>query len=163
MKTTADHANHLVIGWREWVALPTLGVGAIKAKVDSGARTSSLHAYDVADIRRRGVERVRFSVHPLQRDSSETVCCEADLLERRWVTTSGGHRSYRPVIRTEVELAGRRWSIELSLTARDAMGFRMLLGRQALRGVFLIDPGRSFRATPRLLRTRPRPVKRKKR
>lgn len=133
-----------VIGWREWVALPALGVAAIKVKVDTGARSSSLHAFDVHTFQRRGETYVRFTIHPLQRDVKETIVVEARLLEHRHVRSSGGHQTLRPVIRTMVELCGRRWPIELTLASRDAMGFRMLLGRQAMRGRFLVDPGRSF-------------------
>lgn len=135
-----------VIGWREWVVLPELGVPAIKAKVDTGARSSSLHAYDVQIFRVDGVDRVRFKVHPFQRDSRQTIVAEHDLLEQRWVKSSGGHETLRPVILAKVELMGRRWPIELTLMNRDTMGFRMLLGRQAVRGRFLVEPGRSYLA-----------------
>lgn len=133
-----------VIGWREWVALPELGIGAIKAKVDTGARSSALHAFDVELFRRRGVWMVRFKVHPLQRDSRRTVALETELFDERNVRNSGGRLELRPVIQTTVALMEERWPIELTLTNRDAMGFRMLLGRQAVRGQFAIDPGRSF-------------------
>lgn len=133
-----------MIGWREWVGLPGLGIARIKAKVDTGARTSALHAFDVERFTRRGRPMVRFKVHPLQRDSHRTVQAEAELVDERQVRSSSGHTQLRPVILTEVELLGRRLPIELTLTGRDAMGFRMLLGRQALRGHFVVDPGRSY-------------------
>jgi len=133
-----------VIGWREWVALPELGIGGIKAKVDTGARSSALHAFDVELFRRRGVWMVRFKVHPLQRDSRRTVALETELFDERNVRNSGGRLELRPVIQTTVALMGEEWPIELTLTNRDAMGFRMLLGRQAVRGQFTINPGRSF-------------------
>ena len=133
-----------VIGWREWISLPELGIAAVKAKVDTGARTSALHAFDVHVFRRRGVRMVRFKVHPLQRNSRRTVETEAVVLDRRTVKSSTGHEHERIVILTELELAGQRWPIELTLASRDAMGFRMLLGRQAVRGHFTVDPGRSF-------------------
>ncbi len=136
----------LVIGWREWVSLPDLGVDRIKAKIDTGARSSSLHAYDVEVYRRRGVEHVRFKLHPTQRSTRETVRAEALLVDRRVVRSSGGHETLRPVIETMMELGGRRWPIEVTLVNRDAMGFRMLLGRQGLRGRTMIDPSRSFLA-----------------
>jgi len=137
---------NLVIGWREWVSLPALGVERIKAKIDTGARSSSLHAYDVEVFQRRGAEHVRFLLHPIQRSTRETVRAEALLVDRRMVRSSGGHETLRPVIETTLELGGRRWPIEVTLVNRDAMGFRMLLGRQALRGRTVIDPSRSFLA-----------------
>jgi len=133
-----------LVGWREWVALPDLGIPAIKAKVDTGARTSALHAFDIEPFERRGQAMVRFKVHPFQRDRKKTVTCEAPLLERRQVRSSSGQSADRPVIVTTLELLGERWSVEISLARRDAMGFRMLLGRQALRRLFVIDPGRSY-------------------
>lgn len=133
-----------VIGWREWVSLPELGIEAIKTKVDTGARSSSLHAYDIQRFRRRGRSMVRFRVHPIQRDARFTVEAEAPLIDLRKVRSSSGTTSLRPVILTDVELLERRWAIEVTLTRRDAMGFRMLLGRQAIRGRFSVDPGRSF-------------------
>lgn len=133
------------IGWREWVALPTFGIESIKCKVDTGARTSSLHAYDLEEFRRGGRDMVRFVVHPEQRSTKETIHCEARLVDRRKVKPSSGHAELRPVILTEIELMGQRWTVELTLTRRDAMGFRMLLGRQATRGRFVVDPGRSYR------------------
>lgn len=133
-----------VVGWREWIALPDLGVEAIKAKIDTGARSSSLHAFDLRTFERDGRRWVRFNVHPLQRSAKPTITAEAELLEYRKVRSSGGHVTNRPVVLTTARLLGRSWTIELTLTGRDAMGFRMLLGREALRGRFLVDPGRSF-------------------
>ena len=135
-----------VLGWREWVALPELGVEQVKAKLDTGARSSALHAYDIERLEGPSGRRVRFKIHPQQRSTAVTVEAEAPLLEDRWITSSNGHRSRRPVILTTVELGGTRWPIELTLTARDEMGFRMLLGRQALRGHFVVDPSRSHLA-----------------
>lgn len=132
------------IGWREWLALPDLGVDAVKAKIDTGARSSTLHAFDVERFERQGAPRVRFKVHPVQRDTSVTVEAEAPLHEERWIRDSGGKEHLRPVIVTLVELNDERWPIELTLTNRDAMGFRMLLGRQAIRRRFVVDAGRSF-------------------
>lgn len=132
------------IGWREWVALPELGVDAVKVKVDTGARSSALHAFDVRSFERGGVEYVRFTVHPRQRDADTTIEAECQVVARRWVTTSSGHRTRRPVIRTPVELLGQTWPIEVTLTNRDAMGFRMLLGRQAIRRRFLVDVSKSY-------------------
>ena len=134
----------LIIGWREWVALPGLGIGEIKAKIDTGARSSSLHAFDIHILNLKGQQRVRFKVHPRQRDTLNTVSAEVDLIECRTVRNSGGHTELRPVILTDIELMGKKWLIELTLTNRDAMGFRMLLGRQAIKGQFLIDCHQSF-------------------
>lgn len=133
-----------VLGWREWVALPDLGIAAIKAKIDTGARSSALHAFDVETFSLDGRQKIRFKVHPQQRDTTQTVAAEADLLERREVRNSGGHTELRYAILTSLEIGRGRWAIELTLTNRDAMGFRMLLGRQAVRGRFFVDPGRSF-------------------
>lgn len=133
-----------VIGWREWVALPELGISRIKAKVDTGARSSSLHAYDIEVFSRGRRDYVRFVVHPVQRETKTTVHCIAELYEHRHVRSSSGHREYRPIIRTSLELGGERWPIDLTLTTRDAMGFRMLLGREAIRGRFVVEPGRSY-------------------
>ena len=133
-----------VIGWREIVALPDLGISQIKAKIDTGARSSALHAFHVEKFQRDGQEMIRFQVHPYQRNTKHTVSAEAKLLEYREVTPSSGKTQLRPVILTNVELDGVQWQIELTLTNRDVMGFRMLLGRQAVRDRFLVDPGKSF-------------------
>ncbi len=151
----------MVIGWREWVRLPDLGVESIKAKVDTGARTSSLHAYDVEEFQRGKQTMVRFKLHPEQRNSRFVVTAEAPLCDRRRVTPSSGHSELRPVIRTTIELMGQVWEVELTLTRRDAMGFRMLLGRQAMRGHFAVDPGVSYRSGRRVKGTRR--IKKKKR
>jgi hypothetical protein len=135
-----------VLGWREWVCLPALGIPRIKAKVDTGARTSTLHAFYVETFLERGQRRVRFGLHPHQvRTDIERHCVE-DVLDEREVTDSGGHRELRVFIRTPVILGGRRYLIQVTLTDRDTMRFRMLLGRTAMRGRFLIDPKRSFAA-----------------
>jgi hypothetical protein len=136
-----------VVGWREWVGLPDLGIDAIKAKIDTGARSSSLHAYDMKRFKRRGVSMIRFRVHPLQRDFRTVVESEAKLIDLRKVRSSSGAQTLRPVILTTLELGERAWEIEITLVRRDEMGFRMLLGRQAIRNHLLVDPGGSFLAS----------------
>lgn len=133
-----------IIGWREWIALPELGVTAIKAKIDTGARSSAIHAFHVETFSRNGKHRVRFQMHPFQRSASKTITAEAEILDEREVRNSGGHAEKRIAILTTVELQQQRWPIELTLTNRDVMGFRMLLGRAAVRGNFLVHPGRSY-------------------
>ncbi|MBE9080496.1 ATP-dependent zinc protease [Romeria aff. gracilis LEGE 07310] len=140
---TPSAAPSALIGWREWLGLPKLNIARVKAKIDTGARSSALHAFDIQPFRVDGKARVRFKVHPLQRQQ-HTIEAEADLLEERMVRDSGGHTQQRPVIMTTVQLGDFCWPIELTLTNRDAMGFRMLLGRQAVRQRFLVDPGRSY-------------------
>lgn len=133
-----------VIGWREWIALPDLGVDAIKVKVDSGARTSALHAFEIERYRARGRDRVRFQVHPQQRKSLSAIAASALLLDVRQVKSSNGAVSERMVISTRITLLDQTFPIELTLSSRDEMGFRMLLGREAIRGRFLVDAARSY-------------------
>lgn len=137
-------ADSTLIGWREWVILPQLEISRIKAKIDTGARTSALHAFSVDIFREHGKDKVRFSIHPRQRSHRKIVHCIADLVDTRWVTDSGGHREERCVIQTDIILGGRQWPIELTLTSRDDMRFRMLLGRTALANHFLINPVASY-------------------
>ncbi len=133
-----------VIGWREWIALPDLGIKRVKAKIDTGARSSSLHAFDIKTCDRDGKTFASFHVHPMQRNSRETVECQAEVLEYRMIRSSTGHAQKRPVIVTTIEVLGESWPIELTLANRDEMGFRMLLGREAIRKRFMVDCGKSF-------------------
>jgi hypothetical protein len=143
----------LLLGWREWIALPDLGLSLVKAKIDTGARTSTLHAFYVDGFRRGGQHYVRFGVHPLQKRTDVVIHAEASVLDQRRVTDSGGHREDRYVIRTRLALAGQDWPIEMTLTNRETMLFRMLLGRTALAGRARVDPARSF-LTGRVARPR---------
>lgn len=133
-----------MIGWREWVELPDLGVKMIKAKVDSGARSSSLHAFDLEEFQRDEEEWVRFNIHPYQRSKKKIVRAEAKVLEHRSVRSSSGKASWRPVVVTNVNLLGVTWLVELTLANRDEMSFRMLLGREAFRQRFFVDAGSSY-------------------
>ena len=146
MKKTVKHEKSClpVIGWREWIGLPDLGIKNIKVKVDTGARSSSLHAFNQRVFEQEGVKWVRFQVHPVQRKSDKTVEVEAEIVEFRSVRSSSGRSTIRPVIVTNVVLLGITWPIELTLASRDEMGFRMLLGREAFRGRFLVNAGKSF-------------------
>lgn len=138
-----------VLGWREWVGLPDLDIPAIKCKVDTGARSSALHTFRIDPFTRDGHEWVRFGIHPHQHDAETEVWCEAPVLDIRSVTDSGGHTGERYFIATQVQLGPIALPVELSLTSRDTMLFRMLLGREAMRGRFLVDPQASFVASRR--------------
>ncbi len=136
-----------VMGWREWVTLPELGIARIKAKIDTGARTSALHAFSLKPFTENGVSMIRFEMHPLQHDVETMTTCVARVVDKRLVTDSGGHEEERYVIETPITIAGQTWSIEITLTERENMLFRMLLGRRALRKRFIINPARSFVTT----------------
>ena len=154
MPVTRKHAKP-VIGWKEWLVLPDLNIPHIKAKVDTGAKTSALHAYDIEEFYRHGQLWVRFKVHPLQRNLKRVARAEARVIEHRHIRNSGGVLSFRPVIETVVYLDDYFWKIEVTLVDRSAMGFRMLLGRDAVKGRFLIDCSRD-----EVIGKGPRPKKR---
>lgn len=133
-----------VIGWREWVQLPDLGVQEIKAKVDTGADNSSLHAFNLERFEKDGVEMVRFELHPRQRKKRPAIACEAEVVGEKKVKNPGGRSEVRPIIRTTLVVAGKEIAAKVNLTTRDEMTFRMLLGRRTVRKNFVIDPGRSY-------------------
>lgn len=140
-------AGRIVVGWREWVSLPALGAIEIKAKLDTGARTSALHAFDMTVLTIDGAKWVQFSVHPFQRDDEHATLCLARIVDRRWVTNSGGHRERRYVIETTLRIGKREWPIELTLANRDQMGFRLLIGRTTMHHRLIVDPSRSYCAS----------------
>jgi len=142
--THAVDEGLILIGWREWVAFPTWGVDAVKAKIDTGARTSALHAADIEEFERAGRRWVRFVIHPWQRNDLDAREVEAPRVDERHVTSSSGDKSLRPVVLATIDLAGSPHEIELTLTRRDEMGFRMLLGRNAMAGHYVIDPSLSY-------------------
>ena len=134
------------IGWREILALPGCDVKKIKVKVDTGAKTSALHVTGLK-IEQKGQRRIaHFKVHPNQKSNKPVYSCSAPLIEKRKVKSSTGHESVRPVVRMKMKLGNEEWVSEVTLTNRDVMGFRMLLGREALKGRFLVDSGKSFLA-----------------
>ncbi len=139
-----DTFRKLTLGWREWVALPDLGLPAIKAKVDSGAKTSVLHAYHTEQYQSDGVNMVKFLIHPIQKNFQFHVECHAPIIDHREVTDSGGHREMRYVIESNVIIGSASWPIELTLTNRDTMQFRMLLGRRAMENRASIEPAASY-------------------
>lgn len=136
--------NLLMVGWREWLALPELGITKIKAKIDTGARTSALHAFKIDYYTEQGQAKVRFNIHPLQYSSEEIVSCVANVIDIRWVTDSGGHKEQRFVIETMLQAGDCYWPIEATLTNREDMRFRMLLGRTAMRRRIIVNPGVSY-------------------
>ena len=136
-------SSNVTIGWREWLALPALNIPAIKAKIDTGARTSALHAFFVEPFEADGMQMVRFGVHPLQKRLDIEIVCVTPVKDFREVRDSGGHREMRYVIETEVLLGGSSRIVEMTLTNRDNMKFRMLLGRTAMEGL-LVVPDKSY-------------------
>jgi len=136
--------DKFIVGSTEWCALPQLDIAAVKARVDSGAKTSSIHAFNIEPFTRETEQWVRFDLHPMQNSRRATIRCEAPVIGRRTIRSSNGISEKRFVIKTSLNLNGETWDIELTLTNRDAMGFRMLLGREAMSGRILVDSEQEF-------------------
>lgn len=133
-----------VIGWREWASFPELNIPAIKFKTDTGAKTSCLHSFQQEIYEKEGREWIRFGIHPVQKRTDVEVFCDAPIVDYRMVTNSGGQAEERPVIESVLSLGNMSWRIELTLTNRDSMKFRMLLGRKAMEDRLIIDPALSY-------------------
>ncbi|GAB4516828.1 MAG: ATP-dependent zinc protease [Amphiplicatus sp.] len=144
-KRRRKKAPPAVAGWREWAAFPALGVERIKAKLDTGAKTSAIHAFKVKSVMREdGTLWAEFFLHPVQKRRRPEIFCAAPIVDRRRIKSSNGKSEERIVVRTTLRLGEKEWPIELSLTNRDEMGFRLLIGRDALRRRFIVDPSASF-------------------
>jgi len=139
-----SHKEKLIVGWKEWAQLPELSVEMIKVKIDTGAKTSALHAFDLSTATYMGGECVQFDVHPIQDNDQITHTCICPIVDYRWITSSTGHRQKRFIIHTTLKIGEFSSLIELSLANRDEMGFRMLVGRNALKGNILVDPCHAF-------------------
>ena len=135
--------DKIYLGWCEWLSLPELAINRIKAKIDTGARTSVIHAFFVEPYVENNLKMIRFGIHPLQKRSDVEIICNCPVKDYRQISDSGGHREMRYVIETPVRLGGRIWPVEMTLTNRDSMKFRMLLGRTALRGMAVL-PDESY-------------------
>jgi len=136
--------NKVILGSEEWFSFPDLGIPTIKARVDSGAKTSALHAINIAPFVREGNNWVKFDINPIQNNLKTVIHCEAPLIDKRIVKSSSGFREQRYVIQTTLDIGDTNWTIEMTLTNRDSMGFRMLLGREAMSGRVLVDPEQSY-------------------
>ena len=134
----------LISGWREWAQLPDLNIEQIKVKIDTGAKTSSLHAFDLKPFTNMGSEWLQFDIHPFQYNEAITRTCQCPIVDHRWITSSSGHKQKRFIIETTLTLGEYSTLIEISIANRDEMGFRMLVGRNALKGRILVDPSHSF-------------------
>lgn len=143
-KNLKPSQEFMTIGWREWISLPDLGLPAIKAKIDTGAKTSALHAFFIERFKQDGSDFIRFCMHPLQKNRDLVIRCEAPLHDERIVRDSGGHKELRYVIETKMILGTHKYPIEMTLTNRDSMNFRMLLGRSAMKNRLLVNPSQSY-------------------
>jgi len=149
IKMTNKLDSYTLLGWREWLSLPDIGIPAIKAKIDTGAKTSALHAFEVEEFKEKGIDMVRFQMHPLQKRTDIIIYCQAPIADQRLVSDSGGHREMRYVIKTNIMVGSIKTWAEITLTDRDSMQFRMLLGRSAMAGKFAVDPKGSYLAGPK--------------
>jgi len=139
-----NKSRKFVVGWREWAALPDLRIQKIKVKVDTGARTSALHAFNIRPFKKKNADWVKFEVHPMQRNDKILRSCACSVRDYRWVTDSGGKREKRFVVETQIRFGEEAWPIEITLTDRDQMKFRMLLGRTAMMHRLVVDPVKSY-------------------
>lgn len=138
-----SNSGKTLIGWREWGSLPALGIPALKLKIDTGARTSALHAFKVEIFEEDGLRKARFAIHPLQRRKDIEIVSVAHVVDERVISDSGGHREKRLVIRTPLRVGNETREVEFTLTDRDTMRFRALLGRTGMEG-FIVDPEKSY-------------------
>lgn len=136
--------SKFVVGWREWAQLPELGISHIKVKIDTGAKTSSLHAFQLSTVKHSGQDYVKFDIHPIQDNDAMVYTCISPIVDYRWITSSSGHRQRRFIIETHLKIGEYSTLVQLSLANRDEMGFRMLIGRAALKKEILVDPAHSF-------------------
>lgn len=136
--------DKVIVGSEEWCAFPHLGIPTVKARVDSGAKTSALHAINISPFQKEGENWVKFDINPIQNNTKTIIHCEAPLVDKRVVKSSSGFREQRYVIRAEIQIGETNWNVELTLTNRDSMGFRMLLGREAMSGRLLVDPEQKY-------------------
>jgi hypothetical protein len=147
MKKKKIKKPKLIAGWREWAHLPELNVETIKVKIDTGAKTSTIHAFELSTVTHMGRDCVKFDVHPIQDNDVFTHTCICPIVDHRWITSSTGHSQKRFIIHTTLKMGEFSTLIELSLANRDEMGFRMLVGRNALGKNILVDPSHSFLLT----------------
>ena len=134
-----------IIGWKEWFAFEKLGLPAINGKIDTGAKTSSLHAFNIEHFVKSGIDYVKFEIHPIQKDKNVVRTCTAKVIDYRYVSDSGGKKEKRYVIKSPMKIGKKTIIIEITLANRDSMAFRMLLGREAIKKAnMLVDPSKSF-------------------
>ncbi len=150
MKSKKSKPEKITLGWREWLDMPELGASDVIAKIDTGAKTCALHTYYIDEFERNGEDWIRFGLHPNRHTDTIAVNCEARVKEKRDVTDSGGHTENRYVIETSLQLGDATFKAEVTLTNRDNMRYRFLLGRNAMRRRFVVDPARSFRLGRRI-------------
>lgn len=136
--------QRLIVGWREWAQLPELSIDHIKVKIDTGAKTSSLHAFQLSTVKHSGKDYVKFDIHPIQDIDTIIYTCISPIVDYRWITSSTGHRQQRFIIETQLKIGDYTSLVQLSLANRDEMGFRLLIGRAALKKEVLVDPAHSF-------------------